>query len=252
MSLNEIFPNPTVKNVIFQIRFPSLFSMDSLVGDYQLRIMEMFPKSELFVGKRLYFGELPTSGKIEDVSDDETIIKKIWRFTTESGILLNVQVDSLDISSTVHKTYDNRRGKERFRDLIQFGVDNFLEVAQIPKINRIGLRYIDECPVPSKGNVSFRKYYNTSLPIKRFPLKSATNMSFSAGVKKGEHFLTFREVFEAEGDKLKLVLDFDGYATNIKAADYLSVTDDLHKLISDEYEASIREPVYRYMRRKRS
>lgn len=252
MSLNEVFPNPTVKQVIFQVRFPALFSMDSLVGNYQLRIMEMFPKSELLVGKRFYIGEPPKSSETGGVPDDEAVIKKIWRFTSQSGVVLSVQVDSLDIASTVHKTYDNPKGKERFRDLIKFALDNFLEVTQIPKINRIGLRYVDECPVPSRGHVSFRKYYNTSLPIKRFPLKSAINLSFTGRVKKGKHFLTFRESFEGEEDKLKLVLDFDGYETNIRAGDYLSVADDLHKSISDEYHASIKEPVYRYMRRKRN
>lgn len=255
MSLNEIFPNPTVKQVIYQIRFPCMFSMESLIGNYQLQIMEKFPKSRLILSKQFLIGELPESSLSKALSDDENVsaVKKIWKFTTESGVELSVQVDSLDITSKLHKTYNNPKSKERFRDIIKFALDNFFDVTQIPKINRIGLRYIDECPVPSRGNVSFRKYYNTSLPIKRFPLKNAINMSFTACVKKGKYFLTFREsLIEKENGKFELILDFDGYAKAIKASDYLSITDNLHDLIVDEYKASIKEPVYRYMRQNKS
>ena len=46
----------------------------------------------------------------------------------------------------------------------------------------------------------------------------------------------------------KLILDFDGFAMSIKARDYLTVTDGLHSIISDEYERTIKEPVKQYMR----
>ena len=47
MAINEVFPNPTVKQVIFQIRFPALFAMESLVGDLQVKIMDNLPDSRL-------------------------------------------------------------------------------------------------------------------------------------------------------------------------------------------------------------
>jgi len=45
MQINEVFPNPTVKQVIFQIRFPNLFYLESKIGEYQLKIMQRFPES---------------------------------------------------------------------------------------------------------------------------------------------------------------------------------------------------------------
>ena len=253
MAINEIFPNPTVKKVIFQVRFPCLFSIENLIGTYQSQIMEMFPKSELLLSRRFLLGPVQDSGLHKDVPDEQDInaIKKIWKFTTEGGVVLNVQVDSLDISSTVHKTYKNPKGKERFRDIIEFVLDHFFSITQIPKVNRIGLRYIDECPITSKGNVAFRKYYNTTLPLERFSLKDALEMVFTARTRKGKYFLTFRETFIEKTGEQNLILDFDGYAENIKSSDYLTVTDRLHELISQEYEVSIKEPVYRYMRKKR-
>ena len=253
MATNEIFPNPTVKQIIFQIRFPSLFSMESLIGTYQTHIMERFPKSQQLLSRRFMFGPVPDSSHNRDVSDEEDVgaIKKIWKFTTESGVILNVQVDSLDISSMVHKTYKNPKGKERFRDIIEFVLKRFFDVTQIPKINRIGLRYIDECPIVSRGKATFRRYYNTTLPLERFSLKDALEMSFFAKARRGKYFLNFRESLIEQSEESKLILDFDGYAENIKASDCLDVSDSLHDLISEEYEASIKEPVYKYMRKKR-
>lgn len=75
-------------------------------------------------------------------------------------------------------------------------------------------------------------------------------MTFMARSKRGKYFLIFRESLIEESGEPKLILDFDGYAENIKSSDCLVVTDSLHDFISDEYETSIKEPVYRYMRRK--
>jgi uncharacterized protein (TIGR04255 family) len=77
-------------------------------------------------------------------------IQKIWNFGSEDGVELNIHTDSLDISSTLHKTYNNKTVAIRFRDAVEFAMNSFLEVVNIPKINRIGLRYIDECPVFKK------------------------------------------------------------------------------------------------------
>lgn len=47
MVIGEVFPNPTVKQVVFQITFPHLFYMEQKIGELQVKIMRMFPKSSL-------------------------------------------------------------------------------------------------------------------------------------------------------------------------------------------------------------
>ena len=46
----------------------------------------------------------------------------------------------------------------------------------------------------------------------------------------------------------KLMLDFDGFETDIASADFLKVADELHKIIDEEYFRIIKEPVKQYMR----
>ena len=52
-------------------------------------------------------------------------------------------------------------------------------------------------------------------------------------------------------EEYKLILDFDGFAKDIAGEDCLRVTDDLHDIILKEYEETIKEPVYEYMRQER-
>ncbi len=250
MAISEVFPHPTVKQVIFQVRFPNLFSIENRIGDFQLKIMEKFPDSALLVRRQVIMadfvpGEEPA--KIPSDSPDDAS-NKIWRFKSENKVVLNVHTNSLDINSEFHKTYNNPGIEDRFRDTIEFVVNAFLETTRIPKISRLGLRYIDDCPMPEKTSDEFLKYYNTTFPLGRFSLEDATEMLSRFTLKNGSHFVRYMETLQETEDGIKYYLDFDGYSNDVAAADYLETTDKLHEMISDEYEKTIREPVFKYMR----
>lgn len=251
MSIEEIFPNPTVKQVIFQIRFPNLFYMENKVGDLQVEIMEKFPESRLLIRKQVVFADIGPGVKLSDIQGDlgldEDTGRKVWQFKSDKDFQLSILSDSLDITSQYHKTY-NLEGSDKFRDIIEYVLDRFFRITSIPIINRIGLRYIDECPLPSKDNDTYKLYYDSAFPLDRFNLSDATEMDFKTVIKRGEYNLRYIESLQKTGDKYKLILDFDGFAVNISSQDYLKITDDLHAIISDEYERTIKDPVYEYMR----
>jgi len=252
MSINEVFNNPTVKQVIFQIRFPNLFYLENKIGDLQLKIMKEFPQSALLFRRQVIFADVGPEGKLENIPGDldKEAGKKIWQFKSNKNFQLNVLTDSLDITSQYHKTY-NLEGGDKFREIIKFVLDCFFEVTSIPVINRIGLRYIDECPLPSKDNDTFRSHYNSIFPVDRFNIAHANEMDFKTVTKKGEYYLRYIESLKKVDSEYKLILDFDGFAENINPEDYLTVTDDLHTIILEEYEKTIKEPVYKYMRQKK-
>lgn len=251
MTIKEVFPNPTVKQVIFQIRFPNLFYIENKIGDLQIRLMEQFPQSALIHRRPLLFADVGPEVRLSDIKADldSEGWRKIWEFRSPKNFELHVLNDSLDISSRHHKTY-NLKGADRFRDIIKYVLDPFLEFTSIPIMNRIGLRYIDECPIPSKENDRFRSYYNSVFPLDRFSLSDANEMDFKTKVKRGNYFLRYIESLRKVGNEYKLILDFDGFAEDISSKDYLKITDKLHKIISDEYEKTIKRPVYQYMRKK--
>lgn len=250
MSIDEIFPNPTVREVIFQIRFPNLFYMENKIGDLQLEIMEEFPKSALLIRRKVVFADVGPGEKISEIGNDldQGTGIKTWQFSSKKNFQLNVTGDSLDITSQHHKTYD-LEGGDKFRDIIRYVLDRFFQITKIPIVSRIGLRYIDECPIPSKENRIFRLYYNSVFPLDRFDLADADEMDFKTVIKKEKYYLRYVESLLKTGDHYKLILDFDGFANDISQEDYLAVTDNLHTMILEEYERTIREPVYEYMRK---
>ncbi len=248
--ITEVFVRPTVRQVVFQVRFPSLFFMETKIGDFQLKIMRDFPKSSLVVRRQIVVVETGERNKLEDVPGEADDIggKRIWQFSTgDDRVRLSVLESSLDITSEEHKTY-NLGTEKRFRDAIKMAVDNFIAVTGVPIFSRIGLRYIDECPVPAVNNEMFLSWYNTSLNLSRFDLSEVLEMSFRARRRRGEHFFRYEESFRVEDGTPKLSLDFDGYAQNIDSARYLDVTDDLHGMLSKEFEVSLKTPVFQYMR----
>jgi uncharacterized protein (TIGR04255 family) len=251
MAINEVFPNPTVKQVIFQIRFPNLFYIESKIGEFQMRIMEEFPESSMLFRQPVMLADLGSKTKNEEVAShlDEQWASKIWQFSSPKKIQLNVLTDSLDLTSQFHKTYKNPGAPHKFRDAIKFVLDNFFDVTNIPIIHRVGLRYVDECPVLERTNDLFQKYYNTTFPVDRFAVQDADEMLFKTVVRKGEYRVRYVEALQPAEKGGKLILDFDAFITNVKAQDCLTVTDNLHDFILEEYEKTIKAPVIEYMRK---
>jgi hypothetical protein len=47
MAIDEVFLNPTVEKVIFQIRFSNLFYIENKIGELQIKLMSEFPDSSI-------------------------------------------------------------------------------------------------------------------------------------------------------------------------------------------------------------
>lgn len=249
MAINEVFPNPVVKEVAFELRFPKLFFIESRIGEFQLLVMKDFPDSKLALQRQFIFaaGEDKTLQDIAAGQKNEQP-EKIWQFTSSSGVRLSVMNSRLTLSSQTHKTY--RFGDaDRFRDVVASVTDKFFKIIAVPLITRIGLRYIDACPATSKTIEAFRSYYNSVLPLDRFPIEATNAMEFTTVVDRKGCKLRYVESLEVEPDVARLTLDFDAWSENIEPAQVLTVTDSLHDTICDEFVKTIKEPVFTYMRK---
>lgn len=257
MELNnyKIYKKPTVAKVIFQINFPNLFIIENRIGDFQVKIMDKFPESSLLIRRELLFANIGPDAKMEEIPIKENLGKKIWQFKSGEHIVLSITTNSLDIVSTQHKSYFSSETGEGFRDIIQIAVDNFLPLIPIAKIERIGLRYIDICPlpienqesqIPSLENQAFLDWYNSALPLNRFDLADLGRMKFESELKFGDYHLIYKEnlgFINPNKSEIQYTLDFDGYKRNIDSNHYLNVLDDIHILIHNEWEKTLKQPV---------
>jgi uncharacterized protein (TIGR04255 family) len=250
----KIYSNPTVKQVIFQITFPSLFSLENRMGEIQEKIMKEFPDSKMLLRSGFIVADIGSNQKIELPPDDieKNAARKIWQFQSKNKMILSIQSNSLDLVSGFHKTYNlGDVDSQKFRHAIEYVVNAFLDVFKLQIINRIGLRYIDQCPLKSKNNRTLKKWYNTSFPVKRFEIADATAMVFQTVIKRDRYNLRYVEALQQVEGKDKLILDFDGFALDVQnVSEYLTITDELHELISKAYKETIKAPLYEYMEKE--
>jgi len=209
MAIKEVFPNPTVEQVSFEIRFSNLFYIENKIGELQIKLINEFPDSDLIFSRKMVLVNQGDKARIEiDAKEaEESSVQKIWQFRSPKDYKLNVLSNSLSIISELHKTYNNPKGEHRFRDIIELVLSNFIAITNLPLIKRIGLRYIDKCPVPAKDNSSFKKWYNSSFPLTRFNLSDAEDMMFQTVTKKDSYFLRYIERFKKIDDNYALILD---------------------------------------------
>ena len=118
----------------------------------------------------------------------------------------------------------------------------FLDLTKLPTLNRVGLRYIDECPFKEKTTTSFLAYFNSCLSTTRFTIEDSVEHQYVAFVKRDQYFMRYVETYNANINPTSLTLDFDGSANNILSSAWLDTTDQLHILIAKEYEATIKAP----------
>lgn len=250
MAFKEVFKNPTVKQVVFQLAFPNFFGMESKIGDYQLRIMGRLPKSALLIQNEII---IPINPNKDSKSENENRprAKKIWQFKSqEEDVILNISSDSLEIISTKHKTYNNDTSDAKFRDIISFLVGEFLNLIPLFLISKIGLRYIDDCPIPEKlTKETFLEYYNSFINFSNVnQLEEIDVLDFTLISRSDGLFLRHRETLQKKPDGVfKYSMDFDGQMNNIKASTYLDQLDLIHQKIADLFQNVIKEPVIKIM-----
>lgn len=255
VKIKEVLPNPTVQEVAFQINFNNLLYIKNIAGDFQYDIMKLFEESSEFYRRKLVFFQKDGEVNSSDINNipQEEYGKKVWRFSNkEKRIQVNLTTDSLNIVSKHHKTYKREGSHDKFRDIIQFVVDKFLEHVRIQKFNKIGLRYIDHCPLPEGEltNESFSQWYNTRFSLDTIDISKSKEIGLINIYKVGKCFIKYIENYDLENEP-RYVLDFDGYIKNIEVEKYLESTDEIYQNIFETFCDIIKEPVLEIMKEEK-
>ena len=67
-------------------------------------------------------------------------------------------------------------------------------------------------------------------------------------IRKNDYQLLFQSAIREIDDSYKYIMDFDGYAINVEASNFINVTDDLKRLIKNEFLSNTTENFKEYMR----
>jgi uncharacterized protein (TIGR04255 family) len=247
---HEIFPNPLVKQVAFEIRFPNLFFIEGKIGEFQVRVMKDFPLSDLILRRSVMFmtaaeGTPPDLPKpAEDTPSD-----KIWQFrSASSGITLQVSRNNLSLTSQQHNSY-HHGGENSFRGVIDRVVAHFTDMVKIPIALRVGLRYINECPIFERNTGRFNECYNSILPVERFSLERLANADCIVVVNGEGCQIRHIESLRLVENNDNLGLDMDAWMENVPSENVMASADKLHEVISAEFNSAIKQPILEFMRK---
>lgn len=242
---DEVFVNSPLFEVAFEVRFPNLFYISQRIGEFQLDIVDDFPKSSQVFTQSFVFGE-----KREVISDKDNVNAiPSWQFVNETGkTRIMVYSNKLNIVSQEYKSY-NHPTERKFRDLITKILSVFTKTVPMKKFSRVGIRYIDHCPLESLNNEYFRKYYDPIFNIDKYKVENILDNFFLINIKREQYNLLFQGGIRKLDDGYKYIMDYDSYATDIEADSCINTTDELRRLIKKEFLSNITEEFKQYMRR---
>ena len=118
----------------------------------------------------------------------------------------------------------------------------------IKNFTRLGIRYIDYCPLEQLENEYFKNFYIPIFDIDRYKLEDILENRILFRVRKNDYQLLFQSAIREIDDSYKYIMDFDGYAINVEASNFINVTDDLKRLIKNEFISNVTENFKQYMR----
>ena len=246
MAIDKIYKNPTVKQVIFQIQFPNLFYLESKISDIQLDIISRFPESALLVRSPIAIA-IGGNNIPQQELENNVIAQKTWEFKNKDGYELSITSNCLTIVSKLHKTYSNEGSEHRFREIIEYILGVFGKHVKLPAINRVGLRYTDVCPLPEKTTAKYAEYFNSALSFNNNSIECINEMHIYIVKDIEDCKIIYQEKYMPQIYPDEVILDFDGFKQDVVFDNCMAVVDKLHLIISDEYEKSIKEPIYRFM-----
>ena len=233
--LAEKFPNPPVKEVAYEIRFPPDLRILAELYRYQQTIKDKLPK----VGKVHGF-EISLPGGIP------SYLEGPWLFEdSEDNLQAKITMNSFAVTSRKHKTFD------RFYPQLKDLTERFIKTYSIPSITRVGLRYINDITLGSDSIGELSRFFVSPFDHARIRYEDLVSASAEIRRKKGDSFLTLRVSFHQDQEgKTHYVIDTDSYfERNLPVGDLFRIVETLHDNAIREFHDNITDAYVERLRK---
>ena len=223
---NKSFKNDYLKNVAFELRFPSNVRIIKEYYKFQEQITEKYPK----YGEDLSFIGIP-----EELQPPETL--RTYSFTNnETQSSIKISIDKFIYLTKVYTKY------EEFKAEILWLFSIFKEIFNIKSCSRIGLRYTNVYELSNDLDKSietcmrlFEPFHNTD----KFQDEELFLYNIEIRRRMSEEVnLSYRSQFQKDNTTSKYyhVLDFDCYiAETFSIGEYEDKLDEIHKIEKQEF-----------------
>jgi uncharacterized protein (TIGR04255 family) len=191
--LEEVFPANPIREVDFEIRFTPRLRVQAEMWRFQEELVEEYP----------------------DVGLESAILPN---GTTLSITVFQNQRKARVIKVSPHNmalAFSSYNNFEEFKDEVQRRTSNFCGIFEISSLTRIGLRYVNEIPLPTQQPESITKYVRPLVEFERIPLHSVQQFAMQVASQLNDHMILVRTAMLA-GPVRTYILDIDAYTETIQ------------------------------------
>jgi len=152
--LSEVFPNPPLVEVAFEVRFAPLLKVERQLPEFQEHIASEYPM----------LGE-------EQRKVDNQKVKSFEFKTTDQGKTIRISLRSFSFLSQKYEKF------ERYKEELTGHLESFCDSVGVKKVTRVGLRYINNIRLSAQnGSYPVSKFVRPLIDTERIDLESLLNL----------------------------------------------------------------------------
>lgn len=224
--LEEVFPANPIREVDFEIRFTPRLRVQAEMWRFQEKVMTEYPEAGL------ESAILPNAA---------TLSVTVFQNQAKAR-LIKVSPQNMALAFSAYANF------EEFKDEVLKRSGEFCEIFGVTSLTRVGLRYVNEIPLPTQEAESMSKYVRPLVAFDRIPLKTVQQFALQISATTTEHLVLVRTAMIA-GPIRTYILDIDAYTEVVKPASEINaLLDQFHDTaqrvfldhVTDEYKKIMR------------
>jgi len=197
--LKEVFPANPIREVDFEIRFTPRLRIDAEMWRFQEDLVNDYPD----VGREAAI--LPTGATL-----NVTVFQN-----PRAARVIKVSSHNMALAFSSYANF------EEFKDEVQRRTSSFCGIFDVATLTRVGLRYVNEIPLPNQNPESITKYVRPLVEFDRIPLNSVQQFAMQVAASHDDHMILVRTAMLA-GPLRTYVLDIDAYTEVVKPTTEIS------------------------------
>jgi len=224
--LGEVFPANPIREVDFEIRFAP-----------RLRVQaEMWRFQESVVTE---YADVALESAI--LPNGTTLGVTVFQNQAKAR-LIKVSPQNMALAFSAYANF------EEFKDEVLKRSDEFCKIFGVTSLTRVGLRYVNEIPLPTQQSGSMTRYVRPLVAFDRIPLDTVQQFALQMSATAGNHMVLVRTAMLV-GPIRTYILDIDAYTEIVKQASEIgALLDQFHDTaqrffldhVTDEYKQVMR------------
>jgi uncharacterized protein (TIGR04255 family) len=139
---------------------------------------------------------------------------------------------------------------EEFKDEVLRRTEEFCQTFDITPLTRIGLRYVNEIPLPTQETESLRTYIRPVVQFDRIPLETVQQFALQMSASAGSHMILLRTAL-LPGPMRFYILDIDAYTETVQPPERIAtLLDEFHDTVQKAFLSHVTEEYKKVMRTK--